>query len=74
MSDESSKAQVLCGMCVYFPPNLPAGKYPREDWLELQKKSCSFDYVPGDADCLASRKTSCSLVDLENPRRGGANG
>ena len=64
MSDESSKAQMLCGMCVYFPPNLPEGKYPREDWLDLQKKSCSFDYVPGDADCLASRKTSCSLVDL----------
>jgi hypothetical protein len=74
MSGEASKAQTLCSMCVYFPPNLPEGKYPPEDWLELQKKSCSFDYIPGDADCLASRKTSCSLVDLGSPGSDGANG
>ena len=64
MDKEASKVEKLCEMCVFFPPNLPENKYPKEDWIELQKKSCSFDYVPGDPDCLVSRKTSCSLVDL----------
>ncbi|MBU2750113.1 hypothetical protein HER14_03955 [Acidithiobacillus thiooxidans] len=67
MSNESNKAKKFCNMCVYFPPNLPEDKYPQEDWLDLQQKSCSFDYAPGDADCLLNRKTSCSLMDLENP-------
>ena len=72
MSDESGKAPSLCGMCVYFPPNLPEDKYPHDDWLELQKKSCSFDYTPGSDDCLVTRKTSCSLVDLRSPESGGS--
>lgn len=72
MCDKSDKTKELCNMCVYFPPNLPEDKYPREDWLELQQKSCSFDYVPGDADCLLNRKTSCSLLDLESLYNGGA--
>ncbi len=54
----------LCLGCVYYPPNLPKDRYPVEDWLELQEKSCSFDYQPGDPDCLLNRKTSCSVVDL----------
>lgn len=54
MRDESDKTKELCNMCVFSPPNLPEDKYPREDWLELQQKACSFDYVPGDADCLIS--------------------
>ena len=72
MSDESSKTQSLCRMCVYFPPNLPEGKYPPDDWLELQNKSCSFDNTPGSADCLATRKTSCSLMDLGAPKSCGS--
>lgn len=57
MRDESDKTKELCNMCVFSPPNLPEDKYPREDWLELQQKACSFDYVPGDADCLISSVT-----------------
>lgn len=55
----------LCPGCVYYPPNLPDHAYSPEDYAVLRTKSCSFDYVPGDQDCLLNRKTSCSLVDLE---------
>lgn len=54
-----------CTSCVYYPPNLPEHAYSKQDYLMLQAKNCSFDYTPGDADCAATRKTSCSLVDLE---------
>jgi len=66
MSGSNEKKDELCGGCVYFPPNLPAQAYEREDWLTLQKKSCSYDYQPGDEDCMQTRKTSCSIVDLKN--------
>jgi len=55
-----------CLSCVYYPPNLPASAYPEADHRMLQKKRCSFDFQPGDAHCRTTRKTSCSLVDLEN--------
>ncbi len=58
-----------CFGCVYYPPNLPADAYPAEDYRMLQGKSCSFDFNPEDENCRATRKTSCSLVDLENLKR-----
>lgn len=64
MNHKIAASESLCPTCVYFPPNLPEDKYPPADWAELQKKQCSFDHVPGSDDCLATRKTSCSLVDL----------
>jgi hypothetical protein len=38
----------------------------KEDYRMLQKKNCSFDFQPKDDNCNRTRKTSCSLVDLEN--------
>ena len=58
-----------CIGCVYYPPNLPAGAYDEDDYRMLQLKSCSFDYQPCDSNCDMTRKTSCSLVDLENIRQ-----
>ena len=55
-----------CLGCVYFPPNLPAQAYSPDDFQMLQRKRCSFDFQAQDANCQATRKTSCSLVDL-NP-------
>jgi len=55
-----------CFGCVYYPPNLPEAAYSEEDFRMLQEKNCSFDYQPEDEHCLVTRKTSCSLVDLEN--------
>lgn len=66
------KAQIIyehCEVCVYYPPNLPSNAYPEEDYLMLQKKKCSFDFQPLDEHCQATRKTSCSLVDLENLKK-----
>lgn len=54
-----------CFGCVYFPPNLPEQAYSADDYRMLQAKRCSFDYRPHDSNCAVSRKTSCSLVDLE---------
>lgn len=54
-----------CLSCVYYPPNLPPAAYSKDDFALLQAKSCSFDYYPHDSDCLLTRKTSCSLVNLE---------
>lgn len=34
----------------------------------LQSLYCSFKHAPGSDECLASRKTSCSLVDLDRLR------
>lgn len=56
----------LCSMCVYFPENLPEVAYSREDYLMLQEKECSYDYIAGSESCIATRKTSCSVVDMEN--------
>lgn len=58
-----------CFGCVYFPPNLPPNAYAEADWAMLQARSCAFEHTPGTDDCLASRKTSCSLVDLAESRR-----
>jgi hypothetical protein len=58
-----------CFGCVYYPPNLPPHAYSETDWAMLQARACSFEYTPGTDDCLASRKTSCSLVDLAETRR-----
>ena len=65
MLENRVKPEDLCFGCVYFPPNLPSNAYAPEDWEMLQARQCSFEHQPGDADCLAARKTSCSLVDLE---------
>ncbi|BAZ93042.1 uncharacterized protein FOKN1_0640 [Thiohalobacter thiocyanaticus] len=64
----SEKAEVdeLCGGCVYYPPNLPAAAYSEADYHELQQKRCAYDYRPGDQNCRLTRKTSCSIVDLQN--------
>ena len=58
-----------CAGCVFHPPNLPAEAYPVEDYAMLMRKRCSFDFRPGDEDCRQTRKTSCSLLDLEQTRR-----
>lgn len=57
----------FCAGCVYYPPNLPRPAYAAEDWAMLQARACSFEHAPGSADCLSSRKTSCSLLDLASP-------
>lgn len=54
----------LCDGCVYYPPNLPRHAYAQEDWDMLQARQCSFEHTPGAAECLVTRKTSCSLLDL----------
>lgn len=55
-----------CVGCVYYPPNLPRSAYSEEDYSMLMGKRCSFDHQPGDDNCAVTRKTSCSLIDLEN--------
>jgi len=64
MISTEPSAEERCVGCVYYPPNLPPEAYPTEDFRILQQKSCSFDFLPGDEDCIQARKTSCSLVDL----------
>lgn len=59
----------LCWGCVYYPPNLPRDAYADADWAMLQSRHCSFEHTPGSVECLASRKTSCSLVDVERLRQ-----
>ena len=54
----------LCMGCVYYPPNLPQHAYPIDDYRMLQQKECSFDHVPGEGNCMDTRKTSCSIVDM----------
>lgn len=63
----------LCIGCVYYPPNLPATAYTEEDYRMLQARACSFDHHPGDEGCRGSRKTSCSLVDLEHMKQSVQN-
>lgn len=70
MSDELKLiADELCSGCVYCPPNLPRSAYSEADWAMLQARTCSFEHTQGTDDCLASRKTSCSLVDLTATQR-----
>ena len=64
MNSASARASEHCFGCVYYPPNLPPNAYAPDDYNMLQKKSCSFDFLPGDEPCMETRKTSCSLVDL----------
>jgi len=63
IKDES--VNKLCAGCVYYPPNLPAHAYTKEDWEMLQQKKCSYEYLPGDSGCQLMRKTSCSIVDMK---------
>ncbi len=63
-----------CAGCVYYPPNLPRHAYAEADWDMLQARACSFEHVPGSPDCLACRKTSCSLVDLDHLAQSRSNG
>lgn len=56
----------LCSMCVYLPENLPAFAYSSEDYAMLKEKDCSYDFIAGSIQCMATRKTSCSVVDMEN--------
>lgn len=61
----------LCSACVFYPPNLPAYAYAEEDLKLLLAMACSLEHIPGSEGCLASRKTSCSLIDLQGQRCGG---
>lgn len=66
MSDQSQQDNPqLCQGCVYYPPNLPRAYYTDDEWALLEGKTCSYDATPGDGMCEAMRKTSCSLVSLE---------
>ena len=67
MNPETQERTAHCAMCVFYPPNLPASAYPAADYSMLQEKSCSFDFQPADSDCVQTRKTSCSLLDLGQP-------
>jgi hypothetical protein len=74
MSDaHDGTAEDHCFGCVFYPPNLPSYAYSEADWSMLQSRACAFEHAPGTADCLASRKTSCSLVDIAaaRPPRSG---
>lgn len=53
-----------CLGCVYYPPNLPRQAYSDQDWYLLQSLACAHEHEPGSPACAASRKTSCSLLDL----------
>lgn len=66
MNSITQTANENCIGCVYFPPNLPPRAYPVEDYRMLQEKSCCFDYLPGDTGCSETRKSSCSLIDLQH--------
>lgn len=66
--DKTESTDEYCMGCVYYPPNLPGDAYSKEDYRMLQQKDCSFDHYPADEGCRLTRKTSCSLVDLENLR------
>jgi len=58
-----------CLACVFYPANLPAHAYSAEDYRMLQAKDCCFEFQPGDQDCEQTRKTSCSLLDLEHLKK-----
>lgn len=67
MALNTEEAAAHCCACVFYPPNLPAGAYAADDYKMLQEKNCSFDFEPADRDCVQTRKTSCSLLDLGRP-------
>lgn len=69
MTPVTDSAEEHCQACVFYPPNLPADAYSTEDYGMLQAKHCSFDHQPGDRDCEQTRKTSCSLIDLEQVKQ-----
>jgi len=69
ISLDITSPQEHCAGCVYYPPNLPPQAYSGDDYRMLRDKACSFDFQPRDGDCESTRKTSCSLVDLENLKR-----
>lgn len=66
--NETRSNSEYCQCCVYYPPNLPENAYSSEDYLMLQSKDCAFDFEPMDKQCQQSRKSSCSLIDLEQPK------
>lgn len=66
MPVQPNQAPETCFGCVYYPPNLPPSAYDEDDYRMLQEKSCSFDFNPDDQHCQETRKTSCSLVDLQH--------
>lgn len=67
MATESERLlEDYCLGCVYYPPNLPPDAYAAADWHLLKDMACSLEHTAGGADCQASRKTSCSLVDLSD--------
>ena len=68
MTVSKDASEEYCTACVYYPPNLPAHAYAEDDYRMLQQKSCSFDHEPGHDHCLQSRKTSCSIVDMQKPQ------
>lgn len=49
---------------MYYPRNLPQQFYAAEDWQELQKLDCAYEYTPGSEACHNTRKSHCDLVDL----------
>lgn len=67
--NKSKALEETCIGCVYYPPNLPAQAYSEKDFQMLQLKSCSFDHQPEDENCLTTKKTSCSLVDIDNLKK-----
>ena len=69
MSTQTIEGHEHCWGCVYYPPNLPEHAYAAEDFVMLQAMSCSFDHEPLDEGCEQTRKTSCSLVDLEKMKQ-----
>lgn len=70
--DTTALTEAHCLGCVFYPPNLPRDAYAEADWAMLEALSCALEHSPGDADCLGSRKTSCSLVDLPPSPRHAA--
>ena len=67
MTIKEELKEELCIGCVYYPPNLPQHAYSTDDYTMLQQKDCSFDHAPGEQHCLETRKTSCSVVDMQKP-------
>ena len=65
LMSEARVADEHCEVCVYYPPNLPVTAYAEADYRMLQEKACAFDFQPQDEHCQVTRKTSCSLVDLD---------
>ncbi len=60
-----TKVDELCQLCVYMPKNLPSSAYSAEDYEMLKGKDCAYDFSPASEECKQTRKTSCSIVDME---------